>query len=280
MGIAILVRDNRQVATAQRKSIKPDSVLTGAVETARNALAEAVDTGDVGDYEGSMAEGERVVTHFFAAGQVGYAGWRWAVTLARAPRQKAVTVDEIVLLPSETALVAPPWVPWKDRVSPGDLGPGDLVPSTADDVRLVPGYLNGDEVLDAATAREVREVTRELGLGRERVLSIEGRDHAATRWYEGDNGPMSALAKAAPARCASCGFMVRLSGALATQFGVCANAFSPSDGHVVAYEHGCGAHSDVRVPEQSQHQPSAPLPVHDTLTWDAWVDAEVEFIER
>jgi hypothetical protein len=74
--------------------------------------------------------------------------------------------------------------------------------------------------------------------------------------------------------------MVRLSGALSTQFGVCANEFSPSDSHVVSYDHGCGAHSDVRVPEQSQHQPSAPLPVHDTLTWDAWVDADVEFIER
>ena len=30
-------------------------------------------------------------------------------------------------------------------------------------------------------------------------------------------------------------------------FGVCTNAFSPSDGKVVSYDHGCGAHSEVAV---------------------------------
>ena len=275
----MFVRDNRKVATVQKRAPKPDAVLTEAVESAREALMQTVAAGDVGEYSGAVAEAERVVTHFFAAAGAGYSGWRWAVTLARAPRQKNVTVDEIVLLPGDAALTAPPWVPWKDRVQKADLGPGDLVPSADDDPRLVPGYLTGDEALDAVTAREVREVIREVGLGRERVLSIEGRDDAALRWQLGDNGPESPIAKAAPARCASCGFLVRLSGALATQFGVCANSSSPSDGQVVSYEHGCGAHSNVRVPEQSQHQPAA-APVHDTMTWDTWVDAEVELIER
>ena len=59
-----------------------------------------------------------------------------------------------MLLPGDGALVAPAWVPWKDRVAKGDLGPGDLVPVAADDLRLVAGYLNGDEVLDASAARE------------------------------------------------------------------------------------------------------------------------------
>jgi DUF3027 family protein len=250
-----------------------------AADAAREALVSAVGVAEVGEHKGAVVEGERVVTHFFASTARGYVGWHWAVTLARAPRQKAVTVDEIVLLPRDGALIAPPWVPWKDRVDKGDLGPGDLIPVSAEDPRLVPGYLTGDDALDARTAREVREVTRELGLGRERVLSIDGRLDAAERWFEGENGPGSPIAKAAPAHCVSCGFMVRLSGALATSFGVCANASSPSDGHVVSYDHGCGAHSDVRLPEQSKHQPVAALPVHDTLTSDAWIDSEVEIIQ-
>jgi hypothetical protein len=251
-----------------------------AADVARQALAEAVDSDEVGEYCEARAESERVVTHYFEAAHPGYVGWRWAVTVARAPRHKNVTVNEIVLVTGDKALIAPPWLPWKDRVGKDDLGPGDLVPVADGDPRLVPGYLTGDEVLDDVEARQVREVIREVGLGRERVLSVEGRDDAAERWFDGVNGPKSPIAEAAPARCASCGFLVRLSGPLATQFGVCANGSSPSDGQVVSYDHGCGAHSDVRLPDQSQHQASAPLPVHDTLTWAPWVEADLEILPR
>ena len=34
----------------------------------------------------------------------------------------------------------------------------------------------------------------ELGLGRPRVLSRQGREAAATRWYEGEHGPRAAVA--------------------------------------------------------------------------------------
>ena len=36
-----------------------------------------------------------------------------------------------------------------------------------------------------------------------------------------------------------------IGGRLGQAFGVCAHDLSPSDGHVVALDHGCGAHSDV-----------------------------------
>jgi hypothetical protein len=42
----------------------------------------------------------------------------------------------------------------------------------------------------------------------------------------------------------TCGFVVRLGGLLGQAFGVCANESSPSDGHVVTMDHGCGAHSE------------------------------------
>ncbi len=253
--------------------MKIDPVLRAAVDEAREAVLADVGEAAVGAHLGAVAEDERVVTHFFEATDPGYLGWRWSVTLARAPRSKAVTVDEVVLLPGDTALLPPSWVPYTERVAAADVGPGDLVPVADDDPRLVPGYLVGDVALDGTEARELREATREVGLGRSRVLSLEGREQAATRWYDGPDGPDSPISQAAPAHCGSCGFLVRIAGPLSAIFGACANASSPSDGHVVSFDHGCGAHSDVRL-ETSARQQHLPSPVLDTIATDAWVDTD------
>src|SRR5262245_39013978 len=165
--------DNAAV-TSHAKTPKTDAALAAAVDVAREALVDSVGAELVGDHVGVQAEDDRVVTHLFETTQQGYHGWRWAVTVARAPRHKQVTIDEVVLLPGEAAMVAPSWVPWKDRIGKEDLGPGDLLPTADDDPRLVPGYLVGDQALDPANAREQRDVAREVGLGRERVLSISG----------------------------------------------------------------------------------------------------------
>jgi hypothetical protein len=165
----------------------------------------------------------------------------------------------VVLLPGDEAIVAPAWVPYKDRIAPGDLSPGDLLPVEADDPRLVPGQTAGDEIVDRDT---VRDVVHELGLDRPRVLSIEGRDQAAQRWYDGDQGPESPIAQAAPGQCAGCGFLVRLAGPLSRLFGVCANGNANDDGRVVSFDHGCGAHSEVRLSKKHQPEP-LPEPVLD-----------------
>lgn len=246
------------------RTVKPDTVGVDAVEDARRALLEQVGAADVGEHLGHVAEDDRVVTHLFDCRRVGYRGWRWAVTVARAPRLKAVTVDEVVLLPGDEAIVAPPWVPWKDRIKPGDLGPGDLLPPEEDDPRLVPGYLADDEVVDADS---VKAVSDEVGLGRAHVLSLEGHDLAAQRWYDGSHGPAAPIAQSAPASCGTCGFLVRLAGPLATVFGVCANAYANDDGRVVSFDHGCGAHSEARLGKRNQPVP-LPEPVLDTLSWD------------
>jgi hypothetical protein len=249
------------------RSVKPDAVGVRAVDAAREALLEVVDAADVGDVLGYVAEDERVVTHLFECTRPGYRGWRWAVTVARAPRQKTVTVDEIVLLPGEDAITAPEWLPYKDRIQAGDLSPGDILPSDEDDPRLVPAYFTGDPGDEIIDKDAVREVIYEIGLGRPRVLSLEGRDIAAERWYESDQGPESPLAQAAPATCATCGFLVRLAGPLSQVFGVCANAQANDDGRVVSLDHGCGAHSEAQLAKKSQPQP-LPEPAHDTLSWD------------
>nr|WP_221203607.1 DUF3027 domain-containing protein [Modestobacter versicolor] len=228
--------------------------MAAAVEQARAAAVEtAGDAAVVGDHLGVTAEvlasdGDpslgTVVTHSFAAALPGYVGWHWAVTLARVPGDDAVTLDEVVLLPGDAALLAPAWVPWHERLRPGDLTVGDVLPSTEDDPRLVPSYLADDDSAEDPAGRVVAE---EIGIGRERVLSVEGRHEAAERWREGDFGPRSAMARHAPGPCATCGFYLPLAGSLRLSLGACANGYSPADGHVVAADYGCGAHSQATL---------------------------------
>jgi hypothetical protein len=253
------------VSTLERKLT--DAVTAEAVDDARTALLDEVDAADVGDYLGHQVDGLRVVTHLFACTRKGYRGWQWAVTLTRASRQRKVTVVEVVLLPGPDAIVAPQWVPYRERLRPGDLSPGDLLPVEDDDPRLVPTYSFGDDPLDTDEKAQIREVAKDLGLGRVRTLSPEGRDLAAQRWYDGDSGPDAAIAKSAPHQCYSCGFLVRLAGPLSELFGVCANGDANDDARVVSYDHGCGAHSEVRLTKRQQPVPPAP-PVVDTVTLD------------
>jgi hypothetical protein len=250
--------------TRATKTPKLDSVGAEAVDHARKALLEHVPAKDVGEHLGSVAEDAKVVTHYFASECAGYRGWRWAVTVARAPRQKDVTVDEVVLLPGEEAILAPEWVPWRERIRPGDLSPGDLLPTEDDDPRLVPAFTGGDELPDPEAVLEVAE---ELGLGRKRVMSFEGRDLAAERWYEGTHGPEAPIAESAPGVCGTCGFLVRLTGPLGQLFGACANAYANDDGRIVSLDHGCGAHSEAQLSKRNLPQP-LPEPALDTLRWE------------
>lgn len=218
---------------------EPDAVLAAAVELAREA---AVETGGdaVGSYLGVTAEDTLLVTHTFASELAGYVGWYWAVSLVRAPEVDYATVADVVLLPGADALLAPAWVPWSERLRPGDLSPGDLLPPDPTDPRLVPAYVLSDDP-------QVEAVAFELGVGRERVMSREGRLDAAERWYIGDFGPDTAMARHAPAHCGTCGFFLPLGGALQAGFGACGNEISGADGRVVSVEYGCGAHSQIKV---------------------------------
>ena len=216
--------------------MKLDQVCAAAVDTAREAVTED----GAGEHLNVVAEADRVVTHFFACTLAGYRGWRWAVTVARVARSKNVTVCETVLLPGSDALLAPTWVPWHERLQPGDVGVGDLMPTAPDDERLAPGYVLSDDPA-------VEEVSWELGLGRPRVMSRYGREDTAQRWYDSSHGPEAPIAQAAPrnARCGTCGFYLPLAGSLRRLFGVCGNVYAPDDGRAVSADHGCGAHTDV-----------------------------------
>jgi len=237
------------VSSARTSTREPDQACAEAVDLARAAATEVAGADGVGEHAEAHAEGERIVTHLFACQDPAYSGWRWAVTVVRAPRAKAVTVSETVLLPGPDALLAPDWVPWQDRLRPGDLGVGDLLPAPPDDERLVPLVVleGADAVTDwypAGDQEDPGDPAPPPAPGRSRVLSVIGREGAAERWYTSEHGPRTPLARAAPAHCASCGFFVPLSGELGGLFGACANAYAPDDGRVVSADHGCGAHSE------------------------------------
>ncbi|AXI78176.1 DUF3027 domain-containing protein [Peterkaempfera bronchialis] len=270
------------------RSRTPDRLCAEAVEIARAAAVDAAGADAVGEYIGAEADGDRVVTHSFACREPAYRGWRWAVTVTRASRSKLVTLDETVLLPGPDAVLAPEWVPWSERLLPGDLGPGDLLPTAADDVRLEAGWSGEDEVPPNSALAEggsaatfvpgedvevsdrsadiqpapdrgaIAAVARELGLTRPRVLSRLGLHLGADRW-EKSHGAHTPMAQAAPASCTTCGFLIPIGGSLGQAFGICGNEFSPADGRVVSLAFGCGGHSEAAV------MPTPPKPAEPIL---------------
>ena len=249
--------ENRPVPSTRpldEQTLKDDDILVTARDLAHDAVTDDVGSRIVGEYRGFSMDGERIGTHTFACTDPAYVGWLWSVTVARAPRSKNATVCEIVLLPGPDSLVAPAWIPWSERIRPGDLGVGDVLPASADDQRLTAGYTGSDEIDAIIDRDESRGLSGwELGLGRSRVLSINGRDVAAERWDGGEFGPSSPMAEAAPKPCATCGFLVPVSGPLSRAFGVCANEFAPADGRLVSLAYGCGAHSEVVEPDAADH---------------------------
>ncbi|MFD7625728.1 DUF3027 domain-containing protein [Streptomyces sp. NPDC059851] len=277
------------MSAATTRSRTPDRLCAEAVDLARAAAEEIAAPGVVGEHVSVIAEGDRVVTHFFECGDPGYRGWRWAVTVTRASRAKNVTLDETVLLPGSDALLAPEWVPWSERLRPGDMGPGDLLPTDADDLRLEPGYSGEDvpppnspvshemaelveaedaDVTDRRTVVPARgsiaAVAEELGMRRARVLSRYGLHTAADRWDEA-YGAKTPMAQSAPASCVSCGFLIAIGGSLGQAFGICANEFGPADGHLVSLSYGCGGHSEAAV----MPKPLRPAPpVLDSMAAD------------
>ncbi|MFJ1810086.1 MULTISPECIES: DUF3027 domain-containing protein [unclassified Streptomyces] len=275
------------MSAATTRSRTPDRLCAEAVDLARAAAEEAAAPGVVGEHVGLLSEGDRVVTHYFECKELGYRGWRWAATVARASRAKTVTLDEVALLPGPDAVLAPEWLPWSERLRPGDMGPGDLLPTDAEDLRLEPGYTGEDDPRLQPGYFDVDEPTPNSPLSEEMAELAEAEDaevtatapaalpaaprrgtiaavaeelglrrarvlsryglHTAADRWEDGFGPKTPMAQAAPASCVSCGFLTPIGGSLGQAFGVCANEFSPADGRVVSLAYGCGGHSEAAV---------------------------------
>ena len=239
---------------ARLRAVKKDAVLEDAVDVARAGAEAVAYPRTVGEHVGFEMVSERLATHYFASTDAGYVGWCWAVTVARVPRGRVATVCEVDMTPREGALLAPEWVPWEERLRPSDISRDDVLPYKADDERLEQGFEDTSEDPDLP-------VVRELGLGRPRVLSQEGIDQAAKRWYESDRGPKSG--RRPRNTCSSCGFLMKMSGGMRTMFGVCANEWATDDGAVVSLDHTCGSHSETDVPKNGTAWPVRPSRVNE-----------------
>ncbi len=222
-------------------------------ELALAAIREVNDfPAHVGDFLSEDTTGDVTVVRYSSL-HPGYPGWHWSVAMVA--NGTHVTVNEVWMEPGEGALSAPVWKPWSERLRPGDLGAGDVVATDPTDIRLTAGYTAEHAIEDV---EQLVPAQWAIGLGRARVLSAEGLADAAERWREGDDGPDSQVARLADYPCSTCAWLLPIGGLLGQAFGVCAHDMSPSDGHIVAMDHGCGAHSDVRI------DPS-PIPVTDMV---------------
>ncbi len=250
-----------------RAKTAADSAVVAAVDRAREAAVEEAGDFGVGDYLGCVTEDVRISTHLFECRHPGYVGWNWAVTMVRASRAKVVTVSEVVLLPGADSLLSPAWVPWEERLEPSDVTPGTLLPTPDNDPRLEPGFsvVDLDPDIEIAEASQIRALATEVGLGRTRVLSATGHDCAAERWAKGQGGADNPSTKQAPGICVDCGYFINLRGRLGSNFGVCANEYSPFDANVVTVDHGCGAHSDV---VDDHRGVVLDEPIYDTISTD------------
>ncbi len=125
------------------------------VALARAALGEVTDPADVGELidVGSPADG--VADLRFSCTLGGYTGWAWTVSTAQIAGSEP-TVLEVELLPMEGSLLAPPWVPWTERLAewrrthPADAD-GEYVDDDdpGDDEDLADEDLEDDDLADA-----------------------------------------------------------------------------------------------------------------------------------
>ena len=260
------------------------------------AIAQAVavtvsdEDGQVGDFVEAIDLGDNVTDFRFESRVRGYEGWQWSVTLYHDVELDHWTVNESSLVPTDKALRPPKWIPWKDRLEPGDLAVTDSIGTDPDDPRMEKGFrkvepaeqgenvssdaesaettdvgdntetdageVDGSQDESAAASvtseEDIDEAVEEFDLSRRHVLTPLGRSQIAKRWYEGPRGPKSLSTKTSDGNpCSTCGFFIPLKGELNLLFGVCANKWSPDDGRVVSIDHGCGEHSEIEPPEPS-----------------------------
>lgn len=244
----------RSTATAKDSQ----SILLGATARAiARSVAQEMDDSEVGKHLGVQLIDANVAVHRFAARVPGYRGWQWHVSLTALPGSDHITVNEASLIAGKDALTAPSWVPYSERIQPGDLVPDAQLPLEHNDPRVTvetseqPQSENDGEIAEnrAGTRSErVRRIT----------LSDYGLSSARRRWKNGAFGPQSEFARKASLKCASCAFYLRLPEEVGRNFGVCANEYS-ADGHVVHSAYGCGAHSLTPPREQLGAPVAAPF---------------------
>ncbi|MCH4208657.1 MAG: DUF3027 domain-containing protein [Bifidobacterium sp.] len=123
--------------------------LLEASDLARQAASEtAEDPSLVGGFVQSIELGGDVTDFRFVALNRGYEGWQWSVTLYHDAELGRWTVNEATLIPTDSALRPPQWVPWKDRLTAADLSVTDSIGTDPNDPRLEDGFRKTESTRD------------------------------------------------------------------------------------------------------------------------------------
>jgi hypothetical protein len=97
-------------------AVEPDEVLLAAVDLARAALIEITPASTIGPVVGHTTHDEHLLSLHFASLMPGYPDWHWTATLSRIDADSEPNVLETELLPGDSAVLAPEWTPWSDRL--------------------------------------------------------------------------------------------------------------------------------------------------------------------
>lgn len=224
-------------------------LVSNVAERIARSAAQEMGEGNVGAHIGVECLDEEVAIHRFAADVPGYRGWEWNVVVAVAQGSTYVTVNEVSLMPGRDALRAPRWVPYAERVQPGDLTPGGQLPPEEGDPRLT----DAGEGISFSGVRSTRGKAKK---GKD--ITRRGLNETLARWRKGAYGPTSEFAEKAALSCTTCAFYLPLDPEVSDSFGVCANEYS-ADGHVVNASFGCGAHSDTPPMETLGQRAASPF---------------------
>lgn len=166
----------------------------GAVEAdprmlARQVALDVADESDqVGDFVHSIPMDDGVEDFRFACLMRGYEGWQWSVTLYHDVERGQWSVDESSLVPTETALRHPAWVPWKDRLRSSDLSMTDALGTDPNDPRLEDGFLPTRKPADAGHSDAADTGTDHQGADHADATAADGAAHKAAGAADGVSG--------------------------------------------------------------------------------------------
>ena len=143
------------------------------------ALAEITDPDQVGDLLAVEQPEPGVVDLRFACTLAAYAGWSWVVSTSDVEGVDP-TVLEVELLPGEGALLAPPWVPWAERLAewrrqhPDERHPGEDDAEIDEDREDEDAELDEDDLADDDGLDELDEAELEGEVSPEEVEQDSG----------------------------------------------------------------------------------------------------------
>ena len=134
----------------------PDELVAATRELALAALHEITPASTVGPAAGHTVEESGAVSLRFENRLAGYPGWYWTVTVAQVDDAEP-TVLEVELMPGESALLAPEWVPWAERLAEYRAHQAELAEKAAADEADAEGDDSDDADADESDADDEHE---------------------------------------------------------------------------------------------------------------------------